>query len=413
MRRAEGGTRHLYHRSIVQPQEPAFWVFVAFVIYGAVRIVETLSGLAGLSTSGWALAWLMLGLYALPASVLIYGLDLYEHEPISLALGAVAWGAFAATALSIDAAGWDEVVVAVLGTDLASRWAPAIVAPIVEETMKGVGVVLLYLIARDELDDLMDGFVYGALCGLGFAIVEDVAYFSAAFGGGSADVLSGFAVRVIASGLYGHVLYTGLVGMGIGYVVTRRQLVPLRRRLGVATALALTGLGGHALWNAPLFSSLMPVEPIEGAEWVAFVAVVALKGLPLLVVVVLAIRLAHRREHRWLEAALTLETGGEGITMAELRTLADPRARREAVRAMRRRAGPAAARLLARLQREQVHLAMVASRVDLAGDDCLESQRERCRSLRAALAAIPGSASATRDDGAGVAGRAGIEEPDR
>ena len=32
--------------------------------------------------------------------------------------------------------------------------------------------MLIYLIARDEVDDVMDGFVYGAICGLGFAIVE-------------------------------------------------------------------------------------------------------------------------------------------------------------------------------------------------------------------------------------------------
>ena len=35
----------------------------------------------------------------------------------------------------------------------------------------------------------------------------------AAFGGTPAGVLQGFYVRVLSSGLYGHVLYTGLVGM--------------------------------------------------------------------------------------------------------------------------------------------------------------------------------------------------------
>ena len=44
------------------------------------------------------------------------------------------------------------------------------IAPFVEETLKAVGVVLIYLIARDEMDVMMDGFVYGAMIGLGFAI---------------------------------------------------------------------------------------------------------------------------------------------------------------------------------------------------------------------------------------------------
>jgi RsiW-degrading membrane proteinase PrsW (M82 family) len=44
-------------------------------------------------------------------------------------------------------------------------------------------VILIYLIARDEMDDMMDGFVYGAMVGLGFALIEDVFYFIAIFGG--------------------------------------------------------------------------------------------------------------------------------------------------------------------------------------------------------------------------------------
>src|SRR5512141_1628520 len=194
-------------------------------------MTDTLLRLSQVSRSGWALSWLLLALYALPAFVLIYRLDLYEREPMSLAVGAFAWGALAATALALEASGWDQVLAQAFGPAFAARWAPAIAGPLVEETLKGAGLVLLYLIARDEVDDVMDGFVYGALCGLGFAVVEDVLYFMAAFGGTPAGVLQGFYVRVLSSGLYGHVLYTGLVGMAIGLVVSRREPTPMRERL--------------------------------------------------------------------------------------------------------------------------------------------------------------------------------------
>jgi protease PrsW len=391
---ARSSRAHLHHRSLFQPGEPAFWLYVVLVGYGAVQMAGVLSRLSEVSRSGWALSWLLLAIYALPVFVLIYRLDLYEREPVSLALGAFAWGALAATTLSLQAGGWDQVVAEAFGTEFSGRWGAAVSPPIVEETLKGVGVVLIYLIARDELDDVMDGFVYGALCGLGFAVVEDVLFFMAAFGGTPAGVLEGFYVRVLSSGLYGHVLYTGLVGMGIGYVVTRRTQVPLGRRLLVAAGLCGLAVAAHALWNSPVLD-LMPAEPIEGTEWLMVPVAFAVKGLPLLILVAIAVALAHGRERRWLDDALAGEVELEGISVDELAALRDPARRRAAVRAMQARAGRRAADLLRRLQREQINLAMVASRVATTDDPALVAQRGHCRSLRDALGAIPGAAPAS------------------
>jgi RsiW-degrading membrane proteinase PrsW (M82 family) len=382
----------VHQRSVFRPREPAFWVFVAFIVYGVARIWSALAELPSVSRSAWALSWLLLALYAAPLCLLIYYLDLYEHEPVSVAVAAFRWGAFAATALSLDAGGWNVVLAQLTDPTFAARWGPALTAPFVEELLKGAGVVLLYLIVRDEVDDAMDGFVYGALCGLGFAVVEDVVYFMAAFGGTPSGVLEGFYVRVLSSGLYGHVLYTGLVGMAIGVVVSERDPSPLRERLPFAAGLVALAVAGHVLWNAPL-PVLAPRPPIEGAEWALVPLVLAIKGLPLLLVVVLALRLARARERRWLDTALSREVGHDGITADELEILRAPARRRAAIRAMRRRAGKPAADLLARLQREQIDLAMIATRLG-ADDPLLFEQRDYCRSLRDALATMPGAAAA-------------------
>jgi len=380
----------LGHRSVFQPSEPAFWVFAAFVVYGAVRVSGALADLTTIASSGWALALALVVLYAVPAFVLIYELDLYEREPISMMLGAFAWGAFAATALSLDAAGWNETFAVVVGPDAAARWGPAVVTPLIEEGLKAAGLVLLALVARDEIDDVMDGFVYGAVCGLGFAMIEDVVYFVAAFGGSVADVAEGFAARVLASGLYGHVLYTGLIGMGIGYVVSRREEVPTSRRIPVAIGLAALGLAGHALWNSPFLASLYPDPPIGGADWVRVAVAVGVRGAPLVLVVSVAVTLAHRRERRWLASALTVAARGEALTPEEASVLAAPGGRRRAVAAMRRRAGRRAASLLVRLQREQITLAMLVTHAEDDHDPTVAAQRSRCRSLRLALDAMPG-----------------------
>ena len=162
--------------------------------------------------------------------------------------------------------------------------------------------MLIVLIARDEVDDVMDGFVYGALCGLGFAVVEDVFYFLAVFGGDVGGVFQGFFVRVIASGLYSHVLYTGLVGMAVGVIVTRREERPLRDRVRIAALLAGTAVFAHFLWNSPILE-FFPAQPWEGAEWLLIPVATTVKGLPLLLFVVIAVRLAHGRERRWLRDA--------------------------------------------------------------------------------------------------------------
>jgi RsiW-degrading membrane proteinase PrsW (M82 family) len=395
---AAAGTRHrrddLHQGRFLQPRRPAFWLYCVLVFLTGLVAVGEQSLFRNISPTGWALSWLLMLAYALPVFVVLYYLDLYEREPLPLLFAALVWGAVAATTLAAIAnGGWGLVVARVGGPEFSARWTAALTAPLVEETLKGVGVVLIYLIARDEVDDMMDGFVYGALVGLGFAVVEDVFYFMSVFGGQPTGVLRGFVLRVLASGLYSHVLYTGLVGMGIGYVVSRRSAVPLARRLWICAGFSALAVFGHFLWNSPLLD-LFPAGPWSAGDWPLVFLATAVKGLPLLVFVAVAMVLARGRERRWLQGALAQEVGGDGISTEELRLLESPKRRRTARREMRRRAGGRAASLLHRLQREQVNLAMIRSRVATDDDPALLRQRAYCRSLRDALQAMPGAAPA-------------------
>jgi hypothetical protein len=315
-------------------------------------------------------------------------------------LGALVWGGVAATVLSgIGNEGWGLVVARLGGPVFAAEWTPALTAPFVEETVKVAGVVLIYLIARDEMDDMMDGFVYGAMIGLGFTLVEDVFYFIGIFGGSPGGVLAGFYVRVVSSGLYGHVLYTGLSGMGVAYFVSRRGEVAFGRRLAVALGLFGSAVAAHFLWNSP-FLNLFPSSVDDLGDWLRIPFAASVKGAPLLLFVVVLVRLARRRERMWLETALRSEVDSPWLSEVELRVLLDPSARRRSRREMGARAGDAAERLLKRLQKEQINLAMVRTRA--TSDDVPELVRQRalCASLRDALLAMPAAALAgTRREG--------------
>ena len=177
--------------------------------------------------------------------------------------------------------------------------------------------MFIALIAADEFDDMMDGFVYGAMVGLGFAVVEDVLYFIAIFGGTPSGVLAGFYVRVISSGLYGHVLYTGLSGMGIAYFVSRRGEETRSKRIGVAVLLFLVAAFGHFLWDSPLLN-FFPGRLDTVGDWLQIPLAAAIKGIPARV----RDRARQARPSaraRWLELALASEVGSAALTLAGAR----------------------------------------------------------------------------------------------
>jgi protease PrsW len=395
--------------SLFQWRQPAFWLYAAIVVVTAVYTVSQQQLFQELSPTGWALSWLLLLLYGLPLFLAIYLLDLYEREPLSLVFGALVWGAVAATVLAgVANAGWGLVVARIGGAAFAAEWTAALTAPFVEESLKAAGVILIYLIARDEMDDVMDGFVYGAMVGLGFALIEDVFYFIAIFGGTTGGVLAGFYVRVVSSGFYGHVLYTSLAGMGIAYFVSRRGEASFGRRLAVAVGLFAAAVGGHFLWNSP-WLNFFPQNLNSAADWLRIPLAAAVKGAPLLLFVVVMVNLARRRERTWLEAALRSEAGSPALSQAELRVLLNPPARRRSRREMRARAGPGAERLLRRLQKEQIKLAMVRTRSSSEDAPEVVRQRELCRSLRDALLSMPGAALAATGVRSRTDAQAGVD----
>jgi hypothetical protein len=173
--------------------------------------------------------------------------------------------------------------------------------------------------------------------------------------------------------------------MGIAYFTSRRGEAAFGNRLAVALGLFLIGVVGHFLWNSPLLD-LFPSELSDPGDYLQIVFAALVKGIPMLVFVVLMIGLARRREHKWLRQALASEVGKGGLDQEELHILESPSRRRRARREVAARGGPVAASTMKRLHREQINLAMVATRVHQDDHPELVRQREYCRSLREWLA---------------------------
>ena len=201
------------------------------------------SGLIGFSTS------------LLFASIL-YWLDRYEKEPLLLLGGVFLWGA-------VIAAGSAFIINTLLGlgiyvftnssalTDIATG---SIVAPLVEETLKGAAVFVVFLVFRNEFDSVLDGIIYAGVAALGFAATENT-YYIYTYGfqeSGWSGLLSLTFVRVILVG-WQHPFYTAF--FGIGLAVSR-----LNKNVAVKIIAPLVGLAAamftHGLHNT--LSTLLP-----------------------------------------------------------------------------------------------------------------------------------------------------------
>jgi RsiW-degrading membrane proteinase PrsW (M82 family) len=269
----------------------------------------------------------------------ILRLDRYEREPMRVVLACFAWGAIGAILLSIIASLIFEGVVSdLIGPEFAPGLTIVIGAPLIEETCKGVALLAVLLIARDEFDSTLDGLVYGALVGAGFAMTENILYFGQTYLEGG---LGPFGTLVVARAVFGglaHPAYTAVTGAALGWSRSqygrgwKRFVVPV---LGWLGAVAL-----HMAWNGGLTLTAAWLGGDPGiVELVAVQALIVL--VPAVLVLYVVARLSHRYELAILRRELRLEVEQGSISEGEYRLITDDIRRKETLAIARTRGGRA------------------------------------------------------------------------
>jgi len=172
-------------------------------------------------------------------------------------------------------------------------------APLTEEVAKGLGILLVLVLAHREIDSVLDGIVYGAMAGLGFAFTENVLYFTGALseeGWGSWAFV--VLLRTIPFGL-NHALFAGLTGAGLAasYLSLNRLARLTLPGLGL-----IAGILFHSLHN--LGASLAAVNCLT----ICFSFVFDWGGILLLGVLIL---LVWRQERGWMVEHLPGEVDEE------------------------------------------------------------------------------------------------------
>jgi RsiW-degrading membrane proteinase PrsW (M82 family) len=154
---------------------------------------------------------------ALGINLLVNFIDRYEREPWFLRLAAFLWGAVIAippiTFIEGYVDTWRSAILGPQAGKVLDALFSALNPGVTEETVKGLGLLLLFMVLRDEFDNVTDGIVYGALIGAGFAMVENIVYFA----GNPNDILF-LLIGRIGLGWLNHSTFTVCFGMALGYI---------------------------------------------------------------------------------------------------------------------------------------------------------------------------------------------------
>jgi len=141
-----------------------------------------------------------------------------------------------------------------LGEQQARALIPTLGAPVIEEASKALALLALLAHLRGGFSTVVDGILHGACVGIGFAMTENVGYFTlAAVQGGTAGLVRSVYLRGLVEGL-NHATFTGAAGAGLGFA---RVTASARGRVvGPLVGFAAAVLQ-HVVWNVVASRAVM------------------------------------------------------------------------------------------------------------------------------------------------------------
>ena len=161
--------------------KPLVWLVFGVIVFSLMSYLVLVAhpGIEPMTILQISIVSLVAGIFIPIILVLLvwYG-DIYEREPISYIGAMFIWGVIAAllaffinpVIISLFNISPDNVPLVLLVV-----FGSVIVSPIVEEALKGIGVYIMS--CHREMNNTLDGLLYGFAVGVGFAAVENWFYF--------------------------------------------------------------------------------------------------------------------------------------------------------------------------------------------------------------------------------------------
>ncbi len=225
------GNRFLFDSPLGNPRVARLVAIVLAILAEASVIVLVkfqLMSLAPTALGVFLRALLVSGLLSIVPFAALWFLDRRERESIWLYVVMFLWGTLIASGIASPVVGWifpKATNLAFVHSDILNQvaqnsgptFAAMLLTPAVEEIVKGLGVFVAFLLLKSEFDGVRDGFIYGALIGIGYNLIDSSFYLAEAYARtGVIPWWQYFVTHHSLLGFGGHALYTGLFGMGLG-----------------------------------------------------------------------------------------------------------------------------------------------------------------------------------------------------
>ncbi|MEE2828967.1 MAG: PrsW family intramembrane metalloprotease, partial [Myxococcota bacterium] len=278
----------------------------------------------------FVVAVILAAITTLPYTAIVLWFDRNEKEPFWLVLLAFLWGALVATSYSgLFNSGFQSLSLELVGhPQIAAQLTASFSAPFIEELTKGMALLGLLVIFREEVDNILDGIIYGALVGLGFAWFENITYYLKPYltepqPAGLGDMLQLWWIRGVVNGVTTHAMFTGLTGLGIGLIRAKRK--GFARWLFLPLFLGLA-MGCHFAWNtfAGLFFATAESEAVQ--LLVSLPLAVLVLQVPFLLLLLMVVLLVWGHENRMIHDSLADEDSSIA-SEAEIKNLVPARTR--------------------------------------------------------------------------------------
>jgi RsiW-degrading membrane proteinase PrsW (M82 family) len=242
--------------------------------------------------------------------LLVLWIDRYEAEPFWMLATAFFWGALVAVFFAFLLNTVSGVAVTVLTNSMrAGRTFGAVIsAPIVEESSKALILLIFFFWKKDEFDGVIDGIVYAAMAGLGFAMTENIQYYGRAMMEGGGGTLTLVFILRGALAPFSHPMFTSFTGIGLGLARQSRSTAVklIAPPLGLLAAISM-----HSIWNGS--------GVLFGGG--AFILTYILIMIPAFFIMLVVIALALRREGQVVREFLAADFQGGLLTPEEYRRL--------------------------------------------------------------------------------------------